>query len=132
MKVIFAILVTVGVSFAAIFPITMLIGMTFGWFSSTVKEKHKYSYAHFMQLLGYTGSDFIGLYLGALILRGADKLGFLPILCVLELLISLLYMGKKFSFATTTAEHLNKIQKAMSILGSLIAIGLIIMVRVHW
>jgi len=132
MKVIFAILVTVGVSLAAILPITMLITMTFGWLSSVVKEKRKYYYAHFLQLLGYTGSDFVGLYLGGLIQRGADKLGFLPILCVLEFVISLLYMGKKFSFATTTAEHLNKIQKIMSILGSLIAIGLIITVRVHW
>lgn len=124
--IVLSVLVTLAVSLISI-PFTGILSMLIlGSITSVVREmKLRFIVVYICQFIAYTASDFLGLILGALILRKSGYLRLLPLLYIVIVLSSILYTMTKYSFATPEAAHHNKWQKAASFFGSFAAIILI-------
>lgn len=124
--VVLSVLVTLAVSLISI-PFTGILSMLIlGSITSVVREmKLRFIAVYICQFIAYTASDFLGLILGALILRKSGYLRLLPLLYIVIVLSSILYAMKKYSFATPEAARHNKWQKTASFFGSFAAIILI-------
>ena len=130
LAVFLAVIVTTAVSLISIPIFMLLVGVTVGWLSSIFKGK--YWVATFMQLINYAAADFCGVLLGSLILRRGDAVRFLPVLFIPVAIGAITYARKKYRFATDQAETLNRRQKAMNLIGAVIACVLVIVVTQNW
>ena len=129
LSIFLAVIVTTAVSLISIPILLLVIMVTVGWLSAIFKG---FWFATFMQLIGYTAADLSGIILGSLLLRRADALSYLPILFVPVAIGSILYMKKRFPFATEQAERLNKRQKAANLLGTVFACVLALVLTQNW
>lgn len=134
--VVIAIIVTWLVTTLSTIPVVFIGLFTLGWIIEVAKKvagKTAGQVAvHLVQLIQYFISDFLALILGAYILLKGNGLRFLPVLFIVVMLISIMYASTKFSFHTKQALKLNIVQKAMSILGAIIAVGATFFITAKW
>ena len=81
-----------------------------------------------IQSITYAEADFLGLFLGVLILKKFNILYALPILFVPIIVSSLNYVGAGFRFETRQAERLNIGQKCANLVGAIMAIVLTLII----
>jgi len=132
LAVVIAVIVTILISNVGIPVFTILNMLIFGFIVSVLPKRFKNLGIHIVQTITYALSDFVALYIGALILKKANSLRFLPLLIGIVILSSALYAMRRFFFATEEAEKLNKRQKLANIIGAIIAVLAILILRNNW
>lgn len=128
--VIIAIIITVVVSIIAI-PVFMFlnIAMLGAIFPNKTMKR---PIIHLLQMITYALAEFTALMMGAFFLNKFNAINLLPVLFIVVVLLTLKYASTSFSFKTEEAEKLNKNQKTMNIIATVIAVVAVKVITSSW